>query len=94
MGNREFQKLCINTLINYYNKVYDVTGKAPISESDVFVVWYCKTFQNHKALLSTTIPDGMYYEFTYNGDDRELYMDEYKKWKNVCYNVDDYKYDE
>ena len=94
MGNREFQKLCINTLINYCNKMYDVTDKATISEDDVFVVWYCKTLQNHKALLSTTIPDGMYYEFTYNGDKQELYMDAYKKWQNVCYNVDDCRYDE
>lgn len=39
-----------------------------IPEFEVFDVWYCKTLQNHKALLSTTLFDGMYYELTYNGD--------------------------
>lgn len=51
---------------------------------DVFVVWLCKTLQNSKALLSTTLLDGMYYEITYNGHKRELYFDAYKKWENRC----------
>ena len=38
--------------------------------------------QNHKALLSTTLPDGMYYEITYNGDKKEAYLDAYKKFEN------------
>lgn len=29
----------------------------------------------------------MYYEFTYNGDKDELYMDAYKKWENICYKM-------
>jgi hypothetical protein len=48
-----------------------------------FIVWMCKTLQNHKAMVSTTVPDGMYYELTYNGDKDELYLDAYKKWQNV-----------
>jgi hypothetical protein len=52
------------------------------------VVWSCKTLQNNKALLSTTLSDGMYYEFTYNGDKKELYLDAYKKWQNICYKID------
>ena len=53
-----------------------------MGKEDVFIVWYCKTLQNHKALLSTTLYDGMYYEFTYNGDKDEAYLDAYKKWEN------------
>ena len=53
----------------------------------MFVVWSCKTLQNHKALLSTTVSDGMYYELTYNGDKQELYFDAYKKWQNICFEV-------
>ena len=44
----------------------------------------CKTLQNSKALVSTTLPDGMYYELTYNGDKDELYLDAYKKFENRC----------
>lgn len=51
---------------------------------DVYVVWFSKTLQNWKALLSTTLPDGMYYEVTYNGDKHETYLDAYKKFENVA----------
>ena len=33
--------------------------------------------------MSSTLPDGMYYELTYNGDKNELYIDAYKKIQNV-----------
>lgn len=55
-----------------------------ISDFEVFVVWSCKTLQNYKALISTSLPDGMYYEITYNGDKNELYFDAYKKFENKC----------
>jgi hypothetical protein len=51
--------------------------------SGVYVVWFSKTLQNWKALVSTTLPDGMYYEVTYNGDNTEVYLDVYKKFDNV-----------
>lgn len=52
---------------------------------EVYVVWFAKTLQNWKALLSTTLPDGMYYEVTYNGDKGETYLDAYKKFENVVF---------
>lgn len=58
-------------------------GKSDPKQSfDVFTVWACKTLQNNKALLSTTLPDGMYYEVTYNGDKHKFYFDAYKKFEN------------
>jgi hypothetical protein len=54
-----------------------------MTEDDVYIVWLCKTLQNHKAMLSTMVLDGMYYEFTWNGDKNEGYLDVYKKWENV-----------
>jgi len=53
------------------------------SVADVYVVWFSKTLQNWKCLISTTLPDGMYYEVTYNGDMHETYIDAYKKFENV-----------
>lgn len=49
---------------------------------DVYIVWFCKTLQNWKALICTTLPDGMYYEVTHNGDLRETYVDTYVKTDN------------
>ena len=48
----------------------------------VFTVWKCKTLQNWKFLLSSTLPDGMYYELTYDGDKQDWYLDAYKKFEN------------
>lgn len=49
---------------------------------EVYIVWCCKTLQNWKALVSTTLPDGMYYEVTYDGDKNCIYLDAYKKFEN------------
>lgn len=51
---------------------------------DVFTVWKAKVLQNWKFLISSTLPDGMYYELTYNGDKDEWYLDAYKKFQNIC----------
>ena len=53
-----------------------------LQDFDVYIVWQCKTLQNWKFLLSTTLLDGMYYELTFNGDKEEWYLDAYKKFEN------------
>ncbi len=73
----------IRIVMDYYNSHVEKTDGFQITEKDVFIVWFCKTLQNWKALVSTTVSDGMYYEVTYNGDKRETYLDAYKKWENV-----------
>ena len=87
MGNDDFLKLCKEKVVEYVNGRCDKTDKVEITEKDVFIVWSCKTLQNNKALLSTTVSDGMYYELTYNGDKNELYFDAYKKWQNICFKL-------
>ena len=69
-------------VMDYFNSHVDVTDKKQITMNDVYVVWFSKTLQNWKALVSTTVSDGMYYELTYNGDKDEIYVDVYKKWEN------------
>ena len=68
----------------YFNQHVDVTDHKKITIDDVYVVWFCKTLQNWKALVSTNVPDNMYYEVTHNGDKHETYVDAYKKWENYC----------
>lgn len=84
MDSKEFITLCKKEIVNYFNENSEKTDKFELSEDDVFVVWSCKTLQNNKALLSTTVSDGMYYEVTFNGDKKEMYLDAYKKWENKC----------
>lgn len=88
MGNKEFIDKCKEIVRDYTNEHIDVTDKKQITLDDVFVVWCCKTLQNHKALLSTTVSDGMYYEITFNGDKKEIYVDAYKKFENRCIKVE------
>lgn len=87
MNEKEFLNICRNEVVKYTNGHLDKSDKKEITENDVFVVWCCKTLQNNKALLSTTLFDGMYYELTYNGDKKELYFDAYKKFENKCIKV-------
>lgn len=82
MNEKEFVALVKKTVADYANQNLDKTDGKKITEDDVFIVWMCKTLQNSKALASTTLFDGMYYELTFNGNKRELYVDAYKKWQN------------
>ena len=70
-------------VVNYVNLHRDILHK-PITKDDVYIVWFCKTLQNFKALLITIMSNGMYYEVTFNGDKNEYYLDVYKKWENIC----------
>lgn len=64
--------------IRAMNLVREYIGTKEITY-DVFIVWKCKTIQNWKYIIGTTIPDGSIYELTYNGDMKEWYLDHYIK---------------
>lgn len=87
MKNDEMLDLCKEVVVNYFNENVEKTDELRIDKDNVFIVWFSKTLQNFKALVSTTVSDGMYYELTYNGDKKELYLDAYKKWENKCIKV-------
>ena len=89
MGNEEFLRKCMEIVRDYTNEHLDKTDNKEITLDDVFIVWSCKTLQNNKALLSTTVSDGMYYEITHNGDKKEIYVDAYKKFENRCIKLEE-----
>ena len=74
-------------VVDYFNLHVDKTDNNEITLDDVYVVWFCKTLQNWKALVSTTVSDGMYYEITHNGDANVTYVDVYIKWENFTVNA-------
>ena len=84
MNEKDFSALVRKLVAEYANEHLDKADGKHITEDDVYIVWMCKTLQNSKAMASTTLFDGMYYELTYNGDKKELYFDAYKKWENKC----------
>lgn len=81
MDNQKFITRALEEVSAYTLAHLDKSDTVPPFDS--YVVWSCKTLQNHKALLSTTLTDGMYYEVTYNGDKQEAYLDAYKKLYNA-----------
>ena len=87
MGDEKFINKCKEIVKKYEINHLDKSDDVP--EFDVFVVWQCKALQNNKALLSTTLFNGMYYEITYNGDKKELYFDAYKKFENRCIKIEE-----
>lgn len=72
-------------VMEYYNSNLDQLSDCNkcITIDDVFVVWFCKTLENWKALVSTTVSDGMYYEVTHNGAKEETYIDCYHRTNQV-----------
>lgn len=89
-GMEHFQSVCKKKLVEWYNNSENIhkgpNDTQPIDLSNVFIVWSCKTLQNYKCLASTTVSgDGIYAEYTYNGDKQELYEDVYQKVTNTCH---------
>lgn len=85
MDINNFIPECKEAVMNYTNQrlnSLNPTDDKQITIDDVYVVWFSKTLQNAKALLSTTLFDGMYYELTYNGNKDEIYFDAYEKIEN------------
>lgn len=78
MGNNEFQEKAVYLVKQFY-KGLDTADE----EIDVYVVWISKVLQNNKCLISANIPDGRYFEITYNGDKEEFYFDSYQKEINI-----------
>lgn len=72
MGEKEFVKLCRKCVADYY-------GWNDYTDDDIYIVWLSKAIQNNKALLSTTKPDGMYFEITYDGNKKAVYLDAYER---------------
>lgn len=69
-------------VVDYISEHLDKSD--PVPEFEVYLVWMCKTLQNWKFLISSTLSDGMYYELTFNGDKKEWYLNAYKKFDNRC----------
>lgn len=83
MNEKEFSNLCKEKIVNYLK----TEKRLNATTNDIYVVWFSKTLQNSKALLSSTFNDGMYFEATYNGDKKQLYLDAYKKEKNIGFDI-------
>lgn len=87
MGSEQFLEMCKQLVREYTLKHLDKSDSKQREDFDVYVVWSTKVLQNSKALLSTSLFDGMYYELTLDGDKDKIYIDAYKKFENQTIEV-------
>ena len=81
--NDKMFETAIKAVVDYYNNTIELNGGFSfIVKDDVCVVWFCKTLQNYKVILATPFLDNILYEFSYNGDKQEAYLDVYDKMDN------------
>ncbi len=84
MGSTEFQFVARHLVMEYENDRIDKTNEIKaISMEDVYVVWFGYILGGQKCLVSTTLPDGMYFEITYDKTREKMYFDAYKKWDHA-----------
>lgn len=53
-----------------------------IKLGDVYIVWQCWILGYWKAMLSTTVEDGLYYEFTFDRKKKAAYLVTYGEQDN------------
>ena len=76
-GSKEFQKLAKLEVLEMSKESIDPTDNVSITIDDIYITSFSFVLGNMKALLSTNLQDGKYYEVTYNKDKKEMYT--------VCY---------
>ena len=81
LHEQKFRSIAKKAVVEYWNGNKNLVKKhGEINHKNVYVVWQVKAIQNSKALLGVSAEnDGMYFEFTYNGDEQVAYLDVYKK---------------
>jgi hypothetical protein len=82
----QYLKQAKRMAMDVYNHSSERNMYPPLTEDQVFVVWFSKTLKNWKAMVSTTVPlDSAYFEVTHNGETEETYVDMYVKHSNTVY---------
>jgi hypothetical protein len=85
-GSKEFKKLAKLEVLEMAKESIDPTDDVSITINDIYITSFSFVLGNMKALLSTNLPDGKYYEVTYNKEKREMYTDCYVRLKQhiIC----------
>lgn len=82
MTSKEFIRSAKHWVLQEAKQGLDPTDKVELNvNDDVYVVTYSFVLWNHKALLSTTLPDGKYYEVTLDAATGKMYIDCYVRIK-------------
>ena len=86
-GSKEFLEIARRTVFEMAQEGLDPTDNVDLKIDNVYVTWFGFILGDMKALLSTSLPDGRYYEVTYNKEKKEIYADCYVKLKQKLITV-------
>lgn len=73
-----------------FNTNRDKADSSPLHYEDTYVVSFKYILGYWKAMISTSVSDGKYYEVTYNNLKKETYVDSYVKFRNACYTDEEF----
>ena len=76
------QEMFLGRFIPWYNANMKNNDEPNLENSEVHIVWYCRTLDNAKCLIETSRDDHMYFELTYDGYKAKVYIDTYIKLHN------------
>ncbi len=80
-GSEEFLNVAKFQVLQMAKEGLDPTDNVKISMDDVYVVSHSYILGNQKAMISTNLSDGKYYEVTYNFEKNEMYVACYVRLK-------------
>jgi hypothetical protein len=80
-GSTDFIATARLAVLDVVRSQLDPTDNVEISIDDVYEVTHGYILGNQKAMISTNLPDGKYYEVTYDKDKDLMYIDCYVKFK-------------
>ena len=82
MSNQEFESRATSIVRNWYN------AHVPMAPTEIYVVWMVKVLRNNKAMISSNLSDGRYFEITSDGERECFYLDVYSKVENQALNIE------
>lgn len=89
MNYTKFMKVCKETILkictdsaNYLPALDEI--KKITSEDQIYEVWHSQNLINFRALLSTNVINGVYFEALYNEKTGTIDIRMYKKLANIC----------
>lgn len=77
MTSEQFMREALKAVYDMAVEGLDPTDFVVFKPEDVYWVTHSYILGNQKAMISTTLPDGKYYEVTYNSEKEEMYVDCY-----------------
>lgn len=88
LGSTEFIMTARNVVLDIVRQQLDPTDNVEITIDDVYEVTHSYILGNQKAMISTSLPDGKYYEVTYDATRRFMYIDCYVKFNQKLIEIE------